>query len=244
MFSYIDNNSVRSYIGQPDCEAGYNWILDLLRETTAAWLTSDSDFNPRIKGNIGEFLAFHLTREHNELGEGWYIFYSNADTPLARISGSGLDICFLYLGKDITGTSDMLVIQEAKTTGLLDLSYAQNLVNDHEKLKSADPSLNLQARVRALKARMRDIYKIKDKAILDRVQNLAHPDPAKCDKVKFLPTLVHDRNATTHQAELEDVRSKIAGQGWNISLIFPVSISLMDLDNGFKSLAQNRSFKP
>jgi hypothetical protein len=95
MFKSIQKGEVRGYVGDPHCAAAYEWILDLLQDTTAAWLPKAEDFNDRIKGNIGEFVAFHVTKK--DVGSGWYIFYSNTDTPLSRISGAGLDICYLSL---------------------------------------------------------------------------------------------------------------------------------------------------
>lgn len=243
MFTFQDIGGVRYYTGVPDCGAGYDWILDLLRDTTAAWLGDPTQFNDRIKGNIGEFVAFHLVNPRQPIGSGWYAFYSNTDNPLSRISGAGLDMCFIYLDPDTTGAKDRLLIQEVKTTGSARLGYADMLVKDHLKLKSVNPSLNLQARVRAIKARMRDLY-VADAATLKRIQEIAHPDPAKCDKVVLLPTLVHERKNADPAKKLAEVRAKIAAQGWQLNLIYPISISVNRLDDGFASLAQNLPFKP
>jgi hypothetical protein len=242
MFKFTDSNSMRSYVGDPSCAAAYEWVLELLRDTTGAWLSNPADFNDRIKGNIGEFVAFHLTKK--DVGADWYVFYSNTDTPLSRISGAGLDICYLFLGSDAAGAEDRLIIQEIKTTGSPNLSYAEALVSDYDKLRSVDPSLNLQARVRALKARMRDTHSITDRSLLDRVQLLAHPHPAKCSKMYLLPTLVHELKGSDPVPRLSGVRAKIALQGWSVSLIFPVSIGLTRLNDGLMHLAQNKSFTP
>lgn len=243
MFSYSDDatTAVRCYVGTPDCAAAYDWILAQLQSTTTDWLQNKEEFSDRIKGNIGEFVAFHLTTPG--AGGGWYIFYSNVDSPLARNSATGLDISYLFIGADDSGIDDQLVIQEIKTTGSSDLEYARRLIDDHEKLCSTDPGLNLQSRVRALKARMRDIHGC-SQDILSRVQKLAHPKPGQCKKVTFLPTLVHERIGATPISMLSKVRSSISTFGWKIELIKPVSIALSKLDNGFCQLACNKKFKP
>ncbi|XLZ69746.1 hypothetical protein ABT364_24960 [Massilia sp. SR12] len=243
MFTSQDIDGIRYYSGQPDCSAGYSWVLALLRDTTAAWLSDPTQFNSRIKGNIGEFVAFHLVNPRQPLGSGWYAFYSNTDNPLSRISGAGLDMCFIYLDADTTGAKDRLYIQEVKTTGSAKLDYADMLVQDHLKLTSVDPSLNLQARIRAIKARMRDLY-VADAATLKRIQEIANPDPAKCDKVMLLPTLVHEKKNADPATKLAKVRKEIADQDWQLHLIYPISISISRLDDGFASLAQNVPFKP
>lgn len=244
MFKAETSDSLRSYTGDPKCEEGYKWIQEILLETTNDFIVNSTEFNDRIKGNIGEFVVFHITRAEIKPGDGWYIFYSNADTPLSRISGSGLDICFLYLGANDQGTEDTLCIQEVKTTGASNLSYATALVSDYEKLTSADTSVNLHTRVRSLKARMRDIYGVTDRKVLDRVQNLAHPDPSKCQNVFLLPTLVHELKGADPAAALSQVRSQIAAQGWRLELIYPISIGLTRLNDGFSHLAQNKTFVP
>lgn len=244
MFKFEEIDSVRSYTGDPTCADAYKWVSELLAETTNAWLTQADEFNDRIKGNIGEFVAFHVVKQGIDIQPGWYVFYSNTDTPLSRISGAGLDIFYLFLGADLAGKLDRLIIQEVKTTGSASLAYARALVDDYEKLKSVDPSLNLQARLRALKARMRDTHNIKDKAILSRVQSLSHPEPAKCSKVHFLPTLVHELTNSLPVLKLSQVRAAISAQGWNIKLISPISIGLTRLDEGFLHLALNKTFAP
>lgn len=244
MFKPIQLDNLRSYTGYPKCEDAYKWILEKLIDTTNDFLVKATDFNDRIKGNLGEFVAFHITRAEVEPSRGWYIFYSNADTPLSRISGPGLDICYLLLGNDSQGLDDRLLIQEIKTTGSATLAYAQALVADYEKLKSADTSANLQARVLALKARMRDMYGIADRGVLERVQMLAHPDPAKCSKVYLLPTLVHELEAATPGPTLADVREKIGKQGWKLELVHPINIGLTKLNEGFLHLAQKKAFVP
>lgn len=244
MFKVEQSIDLRSYVGDPRCEDAYRWIHERLSETTDDFIVKATDFNDRIKGNLGEFVAFHITRSEVEPGNGWYIFYSNVDTPLSRISGAGLDICFLYLGADGSGAEDKLCIQEVKTTGAANLTYAKALVADYDKLRSADTSVNLQTRVRSLKARMRDTYGITDRKVLDRVQLLAHPDPSKCQKVYLLPTLVHELKGADPATALAQVRSDIADQGWQMKLVNPVSIGLTRLNDGFLHLAQNKAFVP
>lgn len=245
MFKHIYDatNTVRQYSGDPDCTAAYEWILQLLRDTTADWLSSPAAFSDRVKGNIGEFVAFHLSRPTSGPAAGWYIFYSNADSPLSRNSASGLDIAYLYLGANESGDDDRLVIQEVKTTGAPDLAYANALVDDHEKLCSTDPNLNLQSRVRAIKARLRDMYSLPPD-VRDRVQRIAHPTPSKCEKVTFLPTLVHEKIGADPASVMASVRTKIAGQGWQIKRVAPISVALSQLDKGLGSLACNRPFQP
>lgn len=244
MFKASQLVDLRCYVADPACKDAYRWIHEKLAETTTDFIAKEKDFNERIKGNLGEFVAFHITRREVEPGSGWYIFYSNVDTPLSRISGAGLDICFLYLDADDTGLKDKLCIQEVKTTGSPSLEYAKALVADYDKLRSADTSVNLQTRVRSLKARMRDTYGITDQKVLDRVQLLAHPDPSKCQKVYLLPTLVHEIKGADPAKALAQVRSEISGQGWQLTLINPVSIGLTRLNDGFLHLAQNKTFVP
>lgn len=243
MFKASSAGSLRCYVGDPKCEDAYRWIREKLLDTTNDFIVKATDFNDRIKGNLGEFVAFHITRSEVDPGAGWYIFYSNVDTPLSRISGSGLDICFLYLDAGDPG-SDRLCIQEVKTTGSASLTYANALVADYDKLRSVDTSVNLQTRVRSLKARMRDTYGITQREILNRVQLLAHPDPSKCQKVHLLPTLVHELKGSDPATALAKVATDIAAQGWQLKLIHPVSIGLTRLNDGFLNMAQNKAFVP
>lgn len=192
---------------------------------------------------MGEFIAFHLTRPAVGAAAGWYVFYSNADSPLSRNSASGLDIAYLFLGTNEGGGDDKLVIQEVKTTGAADLTYANALVDDHQKLCSTDPNLNLQSRVRAIKARLRDMYSLPSD-VRDRVHKIAHPAPSKCEKVTFLPTLVHEKIGSDPASVMASVRSKIAGQGWQVKRIMPISVALSQLDKGLSSLACNNPFHP
>lgn len=243
---FIGTNSpkgVKSYLGQPDCAAAYDWVLALLKETTEAWLAKPDDFSDRIKGNLGEFIAFHLTKASAKIKDGWYVFYANADTPLSRSSATGLDICLLFLGGDVSGIDDRLYIQEVKTTGKSDMTYGYKLIDDYKKLAEEDPSLNLQGRIRAIKARMRDLYDA-DVAILDRVQKLGHPEPSKCKKIILLPTVVHERVGAKPITVLLDISKKIADLGWERSRIEPRHIALSKLNEGLKSLATNIPFKP
>lgn len=243
MFKICLNTDITLFVGDPSCTEAYQWLHDILADTTNAWLSVDSDFNDRVKGNLGEFVAFHVTK-HGFNFAGYYFFASNTDSPLSRISGAGLDLAYLFLGADPTGIDDVLIIQEVKTTGSSTLTYAKRLIADHQKLGSVDPSLNLQARVRALKARLRDIHNISDRAILDRVQALAHPDPAKCHKVTLRPTLVYERIGCDPLTTLRDVKEEIEKLGWHGSKILPVGIALSKVNSGFASLAMNKVFIP
>ena len=71
---------------------------------------------------------------------------NNAYDPLSGISISGLDLAYVYFDPN-DPSSDLLYIQEVKTTGGGNLSYANNLVADYQKLYDGDGRTVLVNRV-------------------------------------------------------------------------------------------------
>ncbi|WJF89744.1 hypothetical protein QS306_11610 [Paraburkholderia bonniea] len=214
-----------------------------MRELGPVWLPAGEELGDRRKGNLGEFIAFHVSEAYGLSGEGYYCDLGNANKPLAAASDPGLDIVFVHLDPGGNAANDRLYIQEVKTTGDHRLTYAAALVADHVKLQERDSDLNLQSRILALKGTLKYQFKLAQ-PYLDRLEALGHPDAQRCERVVFLPTLVHEKVGADPITRLAEVKLRIAELGWPLTNIFPRSIALTRLNEGLLFLATNQVFEP
>ena len=191
-FAFQNISGVDCFWGNPDCSAGYAWIQERLRDLCAQWLSSEDSLGDRRKGNLGEFIAFHVSRNTGLNGAGFHCILGNAHKPLSSSSDPGLDIVFVYLDPSGDSTMDRLVIQEVKTTGSASLTYADALTEDHQKLQEADTNTNLVSRVQAIKGTLKYEFGL-NQAMLARVEAMGHPVAGRCTQVILLPTLVHEK---------------------------------------------------
>ncbi len=242
-FVFKEVSGVACYEGNPDCASGYAWIQERLRELCTQWLSAGKTLGDRRKGNLGEFIAFHISRLAGHEGSGFHCILGNAHKPLSASSDPGLDIVFVYLDPSGDRTRDRLVIQEVKTTGSASLSYADALTEDHQKLQGADTNTNLLSRIQAIKGTLKYEFGL-TQPMLDRVEAMGHPKAGKCSQVVFLPTLVHEKRGAKPSAKLAQVKTDIAALGWPAGNIYPFSIALTKLNDGLLALARNQEFVP
>ncbi len=220
--------------GDPDDEAAHQKILSWLESAVdGRFLGATSTLSNRIKGNLGEFVAY-------EIG-ATYVFTNVADaygantpTPLSDISRPDLDIVWLHFGD--TEQDDWAALQEVKTTGQRRLDIADQLVSDYGKLFGEDVQLTLQTRLGALKNKLEQQGQA-DKS--SRITRLGGPTPERATGIKLIPTLMHD-NAISSSSKMTLVRQALIGRGWSAGTIECWSILLGDLDRRLSLIAQGR----
>jgi hypothetical protein len=229
--------------GDPDCAAFYQWIHTELTKVTMQWPPTVTKLTTGRKGNLGEFVSYHVARANGLYGKekGYTVALMGALTPLQNGAPTGLDITILHLDPAGDVTNDCLYIMEVKTTGKLELTYAKALINDYEKLLgTATVAGSLGQRFNWLQSYLRELHQFSDDA-LERVGNLFMPEAKDCQSIRLLPTLVHDRNAGDSVAviALDDVAAEVEKQGWGKSTIEPWSIAISKLTECLIHLSNN-----
>lgn len=189
----------------------------------------------RRQGNLGEFIAFHAALS-DKLPYSLSMGASGMD-PLQNVAAPGLDITYLYF--DINNpANDLMYIQEVKTTGQVNLAYADNLVSDHDKLFGGDPALTLNSRIQSMGLRLKLQHQRPDLAT--RLQSMASTAPLSCTHVRLIPTLVHEKIGTDPKTKMLAVRSQINALGWPLGQIRPWSIGMENLIDRLTRLAQGQ----
>ena len=144
-----DNGGRLEWHGYPDDDAAHRTILGWLeQEVTSGFNDNDHPVSNRVKGNIGEFIAYKVGANY-VFTNGEIAATANAWNPLSDISQPGLDILWLYFGP--TTANDWVAIQEVKTTSQSNLSLADQLVMDYDKLFSEDLRTTLRSRLDGVK---------------------------------------------------------------------------------------------
>ena len=220
--------------GDPDDAAAYNTILNWLESATnSGFLKPSESFSNRLKGNLGEFIAYQLGKN--------YVFTNieiapsaNAWDPLFQMSKPDIDIVWLYFGD--AETEDWAAIQEVKTTGEASLNLAYDLITDYDKLFGENPRLTLQARFAALKNKLEEFGQAE---LSPRLTALGGFSPNTAHGIRIYPTLLHD-SANDSSAKMVSVRQTLIGRGWFPSVVECWSISLSDLDNRLSRLARGQ----
>jgi len=225
-------NNVTAWVGDPDCQAVHDALLEWLRDTCSSFLPATSPYTSAIQGNLGESLAFVVGQE-NGFGE-YRADCANALTPFLGISKPEVDIVWLSLSED--PSLDHVVLQEVKTTIQARLDYADTLLDDYDKLFGSDLTVTLQSRLSAIAARLR--YGGGSRGDLaDRVVALSGESAATSQGVRLLPTVVHDRGVEGAQTKLIAVREGVIGQGWSAHYVSAWSIALSDLNARLRRVA-------
>jgi hypothetical protein len=155
-FAHTASGGVLLWKGQPNCQNGHDAVLAWLKETVNRVL-SKMEADGRLlsgggkanilRGNLGESIAFCVSHWH-DCNNHWPNAV-NAFRPLNSSSAIDIDIvwvCFAPKAKD-----DYAIVQEVKTTSGLDLSYANSLIADYDKLYGTDLDLTLSSRLKPLK---------------------------------------------------------------------------------------------
>src|SRR5687767_7859767 len=122
------SSGVVLWTGNPDCQAGHHAVLEWLTDNAAPFLPSVEEDDTRLLGNLGETVSMCIGVWNHF--ETCHCFPSNALTPFRKISKPEIDIVWVAFGQ--TPETDFVVLQEVKTTGGVDLSYANQLLDDFE----------------------------------------------------------------------------------------------------------------
>ncbi|GAA0596494.1 hypothetical protein [Paenochrobactrum glaciei] len=173
---------------------------------------------------MGEFVAFFVAR--NNAFPYTHVFALNVFSPLQNISSPGLDLTYAYFdGND--PRNDLVYLQEVKTTGGIDLGYADSLIGDYRKLFDEDPALTLSTRLQGVAGKLE--YADNRPDLADRLRQLSETTASRCTRVNLVPTLVHERAGTAPVPKMIAVKAAITALGWAPGQIAPWSIAMKDL---------------
>ena len=217
--------------GDPDDDAAHQTILMWLqRAVTAGFLKSTAALSNRVKGNLGEFIAYRIGKSY-VLTNVTIADAANAWDPLSEISRPGIDIVWLHFGS--TAVDDWAALQEVKTTGRASLELADSLIADYDKLFGENLRLTLQTRLGALKNKLDQQNR---GHLAPRITALGGPTPDQARGIRLIPTLLHD---STHNSSVKmvAVRQALIGRGWSSDVVECWSIALGDLDERLARLA-------
>ena len=240
----VNGRTIHCFVGAPDCSASYAWLLEKLLKVTSKWHAPTGPLTEGQRGNVGEFIAYLVARHDGLSGPGYTVALGGALTPLQVGTAPGMDVTIVHLAPDGDTSKDCLYVLEVKTTGQVVLTYASALVDDYAKLlDTTRPSTSLPARMSALKAKLALEHDFDD-ALLDRVEDLYRPKAADCDRIKLLPTLVHDKRYGDPVVTLDGVAGRILKQGWPSANLEPRSIALRRLNECLEHLVKKAKFSP
>jgi hypothetical protein len=221
--------------GNPNCQDAHDYLLKRLQVMTGGqFLPPNGALSPRRIGNLGECISFCIGKAEDFANH--MPFPANAFEPLSDISRDGIDIVWLLFAEN--EEHDVCVLQEVKATGGPTPGYADNLLQDYEKLFDEDIKFTLQTRIQAIKNELQ--YKLQMPELCDRADRLAGKSPSECLGVQLVPTLVHDTTCSNVNDKLLAVRTSISGLGWRLDNIEPWSVQLSNLTDRLARLATGR----
>lgn len=238
---------IHSYVGTPNCANFYAWVLHTLEEIMHPGFGPPSPPLTSITtgqmGNLGEAITYLVGRTERFSSEQFVAALGSALTPFNPSAVTGVDITIVYLDPDGVVANDRLFIQEIKTTGAAELGYSRALIDDYQKLlDTTKPTLSLMSRVSSLKLKLKWEHHFGPE-LLQRVEDLAQPCAPDCNRIRLLPTLVHDRGSDPFSA-LSHVMSEIHKQGWPQGCIEAWSISIAQLNQALLHMANRVPFTP
>jgi hypothetical protein len=228
-------SDVLVWAGEPDCNAAHAALLQSLNDLGISFIGGSTSITLSQRGNLGEFAAFHIacSGQFSTMEK----FARNALQPLSGISGAGLDLTYVYFD-GASDKGDLLYIQEVKTTCAENLNYFDHLTVDYKKLFATDINLTLQTRIQCL-ANSFELERNND-AYAQRVQQLAAKTPQMCDRVRLIPTGIHDIEVGNPTPKMVAIRSAITAFGWDPTAISPWAIGLSDLEDRLLRLARGQ----
>jgi hypothetical protein len=230
-FSAAEASSVLLWSGDPDCQAAHDAILGFLDANCKPFPLSPQPDDNILRGNLGETITFCLGH-WERFGHECHGHFANALRPFSGQSNPELDLLWVYIGR--SQQDDWGVLQEVKTSGRGTIEYANNLINDYDKLFADNSRLTLQTRIQDFKNRLQ-YERNEPQAILDRVNRLFGLTPAGCSQLRLLPTVVHDLDATDVASTMLAIRDTLIGRSWyNVE---PWAIGLSALDSRLLRLA-------
>ena len=235
-FQFSKAGNVIIWTGSPDCQAAHNWVLEWLTSRNAPFLAEGEELGPRRKGNFGECIAFQIGSANLFNGEGDYTFPANALNPLVNNARPGVDIVWIRFGNSVS--DDLAVLQEVKVTTQAGLDYANNLIADYDKLFSTDPAVTLQTRLQDVKNELE--LKLKRRDLCARVAEITGNSPKTAEKVKIIPTLIHDLRTAGSDTKMLTIRQTLCGKGWANNAVSAWAIGMTELEERLIRLAMGR----
>ncbi len=230
-FTKSYSNGVVLWTGDPDCQAGHDAILMWLARHTSSFLPTPLPLNNRLKGNLGEAITFCVGHWH-DLSD-YKAYPANALKPLSNISRPDIDIVWVQFGN--TSADDILVLQEVKTTSAPNLTLADELITDYDKLFGKDITLTLHSRLQAIKNTLE--YQEHRPDLCPRLSELAGQSPQSSQQAYLRPTLVYELNGSSPVTKMVAVRAALHGTGWSSRAVEAWAIGLSDLDARLVRLA-------
>lgn len=114
-FARTGEDGIVLWRGQPDCEAAHRCIIEWLTASTTRLLTDLAEADNVLKGNLGEFISFHVGRAYAFPQSDFRAYPANAWAPLAAISKPDIDVVWLHFAA--RPADDAVLLQAVKTTG-------------------------------------------------------------------------------------------------------------------------------
>ena len=230
-FQQNNSNGVVVWTGHPDCQAAHDWLLTRLTQHALPFLSPPPEqLSFSMQGNLAETLSMCVAWDLRQPSQR--CFPANAQHPLSSISRPDIDLLWIGLGNQ--PSDDYIVIQEIKSTGGSDLSYADRLLDDYNKLFS-HPKFSLQTRIQAIQWQME--WQNEDPQTIARISRIAGVSPSTCGAaVKLVPTLVHDLNSAPAAPKMLAVTATLTNRGW--SNVEPWAIGLTNLLDRFGRLSR------
>ena len=232
VFCVTEDSSVLLWTGNPDCQTAHNEILTFLSENCAPFITDSKPKDNILRGNLGETITFCLG-SWSRFGDSCLKHLPNALRPFSGKSNPEIDLLWMHIGKD--PKDDWAVLQEVKTTVAASISYANNLIDDYDKLFGTQPRFTLHSRMQDFKNRLQ-YEQNRPQSILGRVSRMCGTSPATSRKIRLVPTVVHDNSAADVVSTMLAIRDTLVGREWHE--IEPWAIGFSDLDSRLHRLAR------
>jgi hypothetical protein len=223
------------WLGQPDCQTAHDYLLSRLINMGVNFIPCNRSLDVRRKGNLGEFICLSVS-SYTSL-ENTLKFANNAVNPLGAMSLPGLDLTYIFVDSQ-NSDRDLAIVQEVKTTGSDDLSYADNLTRDYQKLFEDDLEFTLASRLQVIANKLE--LEQNRPELCERVLAMAGEIPSECRQIRLIPTLVHERVGAAPIPKLLAIRTAISSYGWPLTHIHGWSIALSDLDDRLQRLARGQ----
>lgn len=235
VFCFSEDSSVVLWTGNPDCQAAHDEILSFLTDHCQPFPSSVKNGDNILRGNIGETITFCLGKSER-FDQEYLGHFANALRPFSGKSNPELDLLWVHFGA--TANDDWAVLQEVKTTAAQSIAYANNLIDDFDKLFGTNARLTLHTRVQDFKNRL-EFEQNRPASLIRRASQLCGTSPAACPRIRLLPTVVHDTAAQDVVDTMLLVRETLSSKNW--SDVEPWAIGLSSLDDRLIRLARGQS---
>jgi hypothetical protein len=211
VFGFVDESSVLLWTGNPNCQAAHDEILTFLTERCPPFVPSPQKGDKILRGNLGETITFCLGSSER-FGDEWLGHFANALRPFSGKSNPELDLLWVHFGP--TSNEDWAVLQEVKTTSAQSISYANNLIDDFDKLFGTNARFTLQTRIQDFKNRL-EFEQKRAPELVRRVNHFCGTSPAGCPRIRLLSTVVHDTSAVDVVETMLLVRETLSSKSWS-----------------------------